>query len=338
MSKIVCVVPTIRPEQIEKFRKAWQPLFERHKVTLITVWDGENPSIEQEDFYVGEIRDKLENSLDHYPTLYNASRNLFYRFTDSCRNLGFVAAAPLKPDYILTLDDDVTPTDRWVAENYDPIQAHLDVLQKRVPLSWMNTAMDSWYLRGVPYDIRNEAPVMLSHGVWTGTPDFDGETQLKIEKTGRLPYRLPYYDGPIPKGVYFPLCGMNVMIRKEALPYFYFAPMSKDTGLDLHRFGDIWMGLWVQNSFAERGWACYSGGSTVHHTRASDAAKNFEQEKLGRQWNEFLWKLERGEECKDVPSGLLEYRRLWYDKRQRYKNLITSILDNQCQQKDNSKI
>src|SRR5262249_8041759 len=43
--KITVVVPTIRPERMEQFREDWEPLFAKHNVTLITVFDGEEPRV-----------------------------------------------------------------------------------------------------------------------------------------------------------------------------------------------------------------------------------------------------------------------------------------------------
>lgn len=355
MPKIVVVTPTIRPESMVSFREAWAAIFAKHAVTLITVWDGEVPRIEYSDSTCRgpaiTTGFDLGLNLDH--------ADLFCRHTDACRNLGFVAAAHMAPDFILTLDDDCHPPrpDGWngIPECYDPIQAHLDILAKRVPISWMNTAMGDLYLRGVPYGVRDEAPVMLSHGVWVGTPDFDGETQLRLEAEGRLPHSLHYHQGPVPKGVPFPLCGMNVMVRREALPYFYFAPMGPDTGITtvelvnntgrlieegelvtddmvvekkvpaLHRFGDIWMGVHLKRQFDELGWACYTGGSTVLHMRASDARKNAEQEKLGRGWNERIAETFDGLRFLSPDDPFYKYFSSYADKRRRYAALIRSI-------------
>lgn len=344
--KIVVVIPTIREAQYKSFIEAWKPLFTKHEVTLVTVWDGETP---RADVY-SYSKDIVE-TIDYKECLYSIHKKLIYRYADACRNLGFIVAAQLKPDYVLTLDDDVQPAVSYTSvlgRTDDPIQSHLDVLQKRVPLGWINTAHDTeLYLRGVPYNIRNEAPVMLSHGVWVGTPDFDGETQLKLEQDkwtadlnrdpieyldsknhNGVPYSLPYYVGSIPKGVLFPLCGMNVMVRAEALPYLYFAPMGADTKVEgLNRFSDIWMGISLKKKFDELGWACYTGGSTILHTRASDAKKNFEQEKLGRQWNEYITNyVEQDSKWgSDLPSGFVEYMTTYRRKREQFADLITSI-------------
>ncbi len=342
--KIVVVVPTIRPEQMEKFREAWKDLFTKHKVTLITVWDGEDPGIS----ISGDDLDKITDGKPNVHHLIDGYEGCFYRFTDSCRNYGFVAAAKLNPDYILTLDDDVEP----YINQPDPIQAHLDVLNKRVSLSWMNTAdyrghvdFNTFeYMRGFPYSTRNEAPVMLSHGVWSGVPDLDGETQLKhTGEGGRLPiFNLTYYNGPIPRGALFPLCGMNVMVRRDALPYLYFAPMGPDTGIfhhetgniwtsqnhALNRFGDIWMGIFLKRAFDGFNWACYTGGSTVLHTRASDARKNMEQERLGREWNEWLHRFNT-EEANLGGYGSPEFWKYLDDyskKRKQYAGLIQEVM------------
>lgn len=331
MSKIICVVPTNRPAQMEAFRKAWKPLFEKHSVTLIIVWDGGEPKI--------QIDDAKPYPFTNVHSLI-VNRDLFCRYTDGVRNMGFVVACEYfldsPDDVLLTLDDDVAPR-TYDLSKYggaileivsDPIQAHLDALNRKIPLSWMNTAHDTdLCLRGVPYGIRDEAPVMLSHGVWVGTPDFDGQSQLELEAGAGVPYTLPYYVGPIPRGVMFPLCGMSVMVRREALPYFFFAPMGPDSGVEgLHRFGDIWLGVNLKLAFDELGWGCYTGASTVLHTRKSDATKNYEQEKLGREWNESVWHFEQhGYDPKMTPA-CYAYLTAYAEKRRRYAELIHSIL------------
>lgn len=326
--RICCVVPTIRSDCHAKFVNEWRSLFDRHQVTLITVWDGESPRITEQG--PGSDQQKVVDV-----AIGKSDADLFCRFTDACRNLGFVRAAQGKYDAVFTADDDCYPPPPGLWKP-DPIQAHLDALAKRVPLGWMNTAhQDAPYLRGVPYNIRDEAPVMLSHGVWVGTPDFDGETQLQFEKgtekfpvppyhpSQMIPYTLPYYVGPVPRSVLFPLCGMNVMVKAEALPHLYYAPMGADSGYpDLHRFADIFMGVSLKREFDRLGWACYTGASTVFHSRASDATKNYQQEQTGRKWMEcvfdgqWVWQDERCE----------RYWASYNEKRLRYRDLIAKTL------------
>ena len=342
--KIVCVVPTIRPESHAKFLSMWRELFKMHSVTLVTVWDGDSPRITVDDFSSPSVQKEEEEevlcdgltsrSVRELPGFEN-NRDLFCRRTDACRNLGFVKAAELKADYVLTLDDDVYPLSYC-----DPILQHLEALNLKTSLCWMNTA-DSFhtktvYVRGIPYTSRTEAPVMLSHGVWYGVPDLDGETQLKMESEGNGIVDLFFHVGTIPKGVLFPLCGMNVMVRKEALPYFYFAPMGPDTGIEgLHRFADIFMGIFLKREFDDLGWGCATGYSAVHHSRASDAKKNMEAERLGREWLEdvaswvdvsiFYRRISRFDIGTDNNEVMTKYFRDYGAKRQKYASLIRDI-------------
>jgi reversibly glycosylated polypeptide/UDP-arabinopyranose mutase len=315
MPNVVCVVPTIRPESYRLFRAEWADLFRKHHVTLITVWDGETP-------YVTEQRPEDEIAHPAHVPFDPKDSDLFCRYTDACRNLGFVAAAHLKPDFVLTLDDDCYPPPGGCGFP-DPVEAHLDALHRRVPLGWMNTAhQGSEYLRGVPYGVRDEAPVMISHGVWVGTPDFDGETQLRLERAGGVPRQLPYYVGQIPRGVLFPLCGMNVMVRAEALPHLYYAPMGRDSGVpDLHRFADIFMGVTLKRQFDRQGWACWTGSSTVFHSRASDAARNYEAEGLGRKWMEFIFDGQGAW----ADEGCEKYWTTYTEKAARFADLVRGI-------------
>lgn len=358
MSKpsICCVVPSIRPDSMAEFRKAWARLFERHNVTLTTVWDGDDPTIEMNDSKLIANAHLGGKKVD----LNQYWGDLFCRKTDACRNIGFAVAACSETDYLLTLDDDVHPP-----AGSDPIQEHLDVLQRRVPISWMNTATEGFiadehrgvkmpqYLRGFPYGIRNEAPVKVSHGVWVNVPDFDGRTQLELGRcqcvnrewsgphqpvcskcngTGydgsRLPYSLPYFRGPIPRGTYFPFCGMNVMVHRDALPYLYFAPMGPDTGVEgLNRFADIWCGILLKRAMDANNWAIYTGASTVIHTRASDPFKNVNQERLGIEWNEKVWNRLEPSYTHTIPdeTPMVNYWRSYLSKAARFRDLIRKL-------------
>lgn len=343
--KICVVVPTNRPKMMEEFVAKWEGLFSKHDITLVTVWDDIHPEISivsgdgtKEGFVSERIR--------AFDLVGHANSDLFCRKTDAVRNYGFVYAAQQKFEYILTLDDDVHPP-----AGSDPIQEHLDVLNRKVPISWMNAAVDFYafsyadrsadrsitlpqtkggttYLRGFPYGIRDEAPVMVSHGVWVNVPDFDGKTQLELTSNGTrpqdLPYSLPYFRGPVPKGCLMPICGMNLMVRREALPYLYFAPMGPDSGfMDLNRFSDIWMGIFLKRACDTHNWAIYTGASTVSHSRASDPHKNAEQEKLGMEWNEKVWDLApNGIHSPSEDSDMVHYWKDYSIKRGRFYKLI----------------
>lgn len=293
--KIACVVPTIRPAQHAAFVDAWTATFERYGVRLATVWDGDVPQVNG-----ATARDLLGDDAD-----------LIYHRSDVCRNLGFVYVARYLPDvtHVLTLDDDVSP-------HGDTIGDHLRALDQQVPLSWLSSSPDA-YTRGFPYGVRDEAPAMVSHGVWYGNADWDAQTQLA---NGNAPLKT-FYRGPVPRGVLFPFCGMNVMVRREVLPHMYFAPMGPRASLDgqvWDRFGDIWMGVCLKRQLDACGWAMVSGESAVEHLRASDVQANLRKEATGLAWNELFW-----DERDDTPHL---YFAQYAEHRARYARRMQALL------------
>ncbi len=261
MSNIAVVIPTIRPDtSLVTFMEAWQPLFDKHNVELIIVDDtGDTPIV------------KHKNS----PITFTAD-GLISNKCAGVRQLGFLYIHNFLPnvEYIITLDDDETPIG-------DPIQDHLDQLNRKVPISWISTASD--YMRGFPYKVREEAPVMLSHGVWEGSYDWDAPSQLLKGDT-----KVDFYKGVIPKGIYAPICGMNLAFRREALPYIYFAPVGQFKGAE--RWDDIYMGVMVIKKFAELNWAIVTGYAKVLHTRASNPFTSLAKEAIGILHGEEFYK------------------------------------------------
>jgi hypothetical protein len=67
-----------------------------------------------------------------------------------------------------------------------------------------------------------------------------------------------------------------------------------------------------------------TGGAVVLHSRASDAKKNFEQEKLGREWNENIADLFNN--YGDMAHEQEEYFQSYAAKRERFAQLITGHL------------
>lgn len=257
MKNVAVVVPTIR--DMNPFMKAWQPLFDKHEVELVVVHDGKIPIVRKEDpkSVMGKYADCLTN------------------FNAGIRNLGFAYVAKYLPDveYIITLDDDEVPIG-------DPIQDHLDALNRRVPASWISTAVDD-YTRGFPYGIRDEAEVVLSHGVWEGVADWDAPTQLVRGSH----YPIEFYRGPIPKGILYPMCSMNLAFKRCMLPYIFHAPWA----LGVNRFDDIFAGIVSKREIDKHGWAAVTGYARVHHERASNTFTNLKHEGPGIELNETYW-------------------------------------------------
>ena len=271
---IAVVIPTIRPENYKEFLAYWHELFIKHNVSLFAVFDGEYPIVRYttaDDDYSEEM----------YYTQHDIPeiKDIIYNYNDGVRNMGFAVVAKFHPEIqtIITLDDDCFPI-----ANTDPIQQHLDALEQRVPISWMSTTFGRDYMRGFPYGVRDEAEVVLSHGVWEGVQDWDACTQLV-----RQPSQVQFYRGVVPKGILFPVCIMNVAFKTKLLPYYYQAPMGKSIGLD--RFADIWSGINAKRKIDELGWAAVTGLSAIYHSRASNVYTNLIKEAKGIGLNEKYW-------------------------------------------------
>jgi len=255
--KIAVVVPTVREDCYQTFLKKWARLFKKHSVELITVRDGDEPVILNRLYDLSEFSGAIFNK------------------SDCCRNLGFAYISKYLPEvtHIITLDDDTEPSGDTIAD-------HIKVLDQRFPLSWMSTA--DKYMRGVPYAVRNESECVVSHGVWQGVKDWDAPSQLVNGNPDVV-----FYKGAIPRGIYFPLCGMNVAFKRKMLQYMYYAPMGYRVGLD--RFADIWLGIKLKRVCDENDWAIATGYATVTHNRASNVWKNLQKEARGLELNEGFW-------------------------------------------------
>lgn len=138
--------------------------------------------------------------------------------------------------------------------------------------------------RGLPYNNPGELKnVMANIGLWLG--DGDPDAVQSLTET--------YYQafGPgnriIPHNQYVPVCGMNLCVKREALPLFYFPLMGK--GQPYRRFDDIWAGVVAKKCFDHLGWSLSVGEPYVDHRRASFTMANLVSEAPGIAANEHFW-------------------------------------------------
>lgn len=267
--KIAVVVPTIRPESWELFFEAWSGLFIKHKVVLFKVDDsGEWPTVRSTDFSQKEWPSKFFGTV---------KETWLFNKTDACRNAGFFAAYHSNAEIIISLDDDVYPVG-------DTIQDHINALSMSVSPNWMSTAQD-WRVRGIPVG-GERWPVMLSHGVWNGVPDFDAPTQFLNPNVMDIAFN----KTNIPKGALFPLCAMNFAFRRELMAYAYQSPMGirlAEHGLPVgDRMADIWAGVVLKCWMDTKGYAAVTGHATIYHSRASNVFTNLRKEAIFMELNE----------------------------------------------------
>lgn len=263
MLAVICPTTQSRSAIYADFLKNWEAVFAKHNVLLLTIFDGDDQTMQIGNG--GAVIDAAE--------LLGKNKDLIYHNDTACKNLGLYYCA-LHPEIetIIILDDDVAPVG-------DPIAQHIAVLGQRVPISWVSTA--SHYMRGFPYGIREEAEIALSHGVWDGVPDLDAPTQL----TRGIPADIVYPTMVIPKHSLFPMCGMHLALTRKALPHLYFAPPWQG----MSRCDDIFAGILLKRALDQNNLAVATGYARVHHKRASNVYENLKKEALFIQLNESFW-------------------------------------------------
>lgn len=271
--KVCIVVPTIREESIRKFLNGWKSEFASHH--LIVVEDNPEKSFDlpSNSFSIHHYAwDDIDKEL-------GKESWIIPRRTDCIRSFGFFKAAQFSPDAIITIDDDCYP------ESPNFVETHVNRLSSPAECdAWISTG-DGVKPRGMPYLCdRRLGQTAINHGLWTKVPDFDAVTQLSLTRT--MQNFLPV-DRVIPRGMFFPMCGMNLSFKPEVFPAMYFLLMGKDMPFD--RFGDIWCGIFVKRICDHLGYYVKSGFPLVEHQRASDVWTNLRKELGGYEVNERLW-------------------------------------------------
>ncbi len=270
--KAAIVVPTIREPSIVRFLEAWQDEFAGHSVIVVE----DNP---ERTFQISgknvthyswaEIEDSLKDKAWIIP-----------RRTDCVRSFGYYVASKGNFDMLVTLDDDCYPAHPdFLKEHWERLQSHAQ------SNAWVPTGR-GWVPRGVPYSTTARYDeTVVNHGMWTNVPDLDAVTQLMSMREGRT---FETIDQAIPRGAYFPMCGMNVAVKPQVIPAFYFLLMGRNWPFD--RFGDIWCGVMLKRICDHLRLGVQSGRPLVEHQRASNVWANLAKESSGYEVNEDFWR------------------------------------------------
>lgn len=291
--KWALVIPTVRPDEFEKFILAWEELIVKHDVHLIVVEDA--PQLSEK---VLKITEPFKNTLFSWKSLAPG----IAKRTDMIRNLGFHYAYTTDCDYILTLDDDVRPV-KDIFEEYEK------GFERKYPFSeYFSTGSlttSGLEMRGFPYKERGNASAVVQYGGWHGVLDYDAATQLAVPKQSQGFAKLTV---PVPKGAATTCCIMNCAFRREFAPAMWQLTLHEGR---YNRTGDIWSGLFQKKLLdAAGGVMLINGKASVKHVRASDPYKNIIREAPGIELNEDLWENLRGETFKEITDSAY-----WYFKK-----------------------
>jgi hypothetical protein len=268
---MIVVIPNHLPTL--DFLKEWEEL---KRCKIIVVQDiGDKPSI-PEGFDI--------TIYDHNDIKKDLGKNewIIPSRTSACRSYGYYKAWQLGDEFIATLDNDCYPekSDYWV-------NGHLFNLSLKTTLGWVSSIPNSKTpTRGFPYLIREKSPIMLSHGLWSNVPDFDGIDMLKQPD---IRFERCIDSKVIPKNNYYCMCGMNLAWKREITPLMYFGIFGPDWKID--QYDDIWAGIFSKKILDHLGKAVISGYPSVEHRKQSNAFINLEKQAPGLMLNEELWQM-----------------------------------------------
>lgn len=267
---MIVVIPNHLPTL--DFLKEWEEL---KRCKIIVVQDiGDKPS----------IPDGFDVTIyDHKDIKKDLGKNdwIIPSRTSACRSYGYYKAWQQGDEFIGTLDNDCFPEteDYW-------IDGHLDNLVKKVTLGWASSVPDNDIpTRGFPYLIRNKSPIMLSHGLWSNVPDFDGIDMLKQPERR---FKQCSESKLIPKNNYYPMCGMNLAWKRDITPLMYFGIFGPEYGHD--QLDDITAGILSKKVLDHLNYGVISGYPSVEHRKQSNAFVNLTKQAPSLYFNEIFWK------------------------------------------------
>lgn len=304
MKDTVLVVPTIRENSFKDFTKRWNEIGLFDHCDLIVMEDNPEASFEMS----GDVA--VKSNLRHYDWSdiekeLGTNSWIIPRRSDTVRSFGYYMAAKLGYKLILTLDDDCYPPTEEDGVVYTSGKAFVD--QHRTYLTertkWFNT-LNEVKPRGIPfYNLGKNGATIVNHGLWTNVLDYDAPYQL----ANPIKEKFSFDNQIVPNGLFFPMCGMNVMWKAEATVLMYHLLMGQTVQtnaetrvtvssrpehlvkLPFDRFGDIWCGILMKRIADVCRLNVSTGMPYIRHERASNPFANLKKEANGLEVNEKFW-------------------------------------------------
>ncbi len=281
MSGTWLVIPSNRMDNLSEFFTAWEGKGGWDKVLIVE----DAPTRTNPDRSRG--KGWLHYSHKEIAAVLGNDDWIISKRDSACRCFGFLIAWSGGADRVLTLDDDVRPIAElgWGKDHPSLVELHQKAMEHR---RWV-PSVPGLRVRGLPYVNHGRLPdVVANVGLWTGHPDVDAVQQMALLGRSCNPiYALPHSNWIVPRGQFVPVCGMNLMLERRALPLAWFPLMG--LGQPFARLDDIWMGVILKHCCDALGWSVSIGEPFVEHQKASDPFANLRKEAPGMEENETFW-------------------------------------------------
>ena len=293
LEHLIVVVPTIRSKQLASFCDSWV----KPDLPVRFIFVHDSPE-------VLDVRKRHSGSERSIHTCWKDIEDglgknrswIIPRKSDCVRSYGFLLAKQNGARYICSMDDDCRPPDLSTKSVREFWISHLNSLHRGMLPTFSTTGdRDRSRPRGIPWPdeerFDHPLPVAINHGLWNGVIDRSGRDEVVLTNGGISPVVQMLDEGTlvVPRGFFYPMCGMNVCFRTEMLPAMYFGiqgnawDVTTETlkKLDYDRYGDIWAGMVSKLVADDFGLLVTSGSPNVMHLRASNCVTNADKEKRG---------------------------------------------------------
>ena len=218
--------------------------------------------------------------------------------SSACRNFGHWFAYREGFQHVLLLDNDCRPPKNWVSTHVALLGGpEVDAVRRR----WTNPLRENgFYARGYPYDERVDPDVdsaeegvvrgrvVLNLGLWSGILDINGIDKLHAPPPATV--TCPPTGSAFSSGL-IPLCGMNVGVRSEAIPAYWFIPNVRVGDWTLSRHDDIWGGAILARLASIRGDVIGYGEPVVEHLKQTTMERVLVQEHYMHLLNPYFYDL-----------------------------------------------
>ena len=195
--------------------------------------------------------------------LYPEFARLFHK-QGACRMVGHLWAYAHGYDVIIGLDSDCIAPTHFIRD-------HLAFIGKEWGSGWFNTIGYPDYPRGYPYSQRGWK-VVANMGLWKNVLDINGKDRKEGEPT-----EIRLMGSTVPND-YFPFCGMNFALEREAALGYLFIP-NFDIGDDhFRRVDDIWGGYIFQKLLRMLHQSTIVGFPVVYHDTIVNAEEDARDE------------------------------------------------------------
>jgi hypothetical protein len=227
----------------------------------------------------------------------------------ACRNLGHWLAYREGFERVLLMDNDCRPPADWVSTHTALLCGPpVDAIRRR----WTNPLRGSGcYARGFPYEERIDPDidsdddgavrgrVVLNLGLWSNILDVNGIDKLHEQPPATV--AVPPEGSAFCSGL-IPLCGMNVAVRSEIIPAYWFVPDVRVGDWTLSRHDDIWGGAILARLASIRGDVIAYGEPVVEHLKQTTMERVLVQEHYMHLLNPYFYDLVEAA-ASAIPTG-----------------------------------